>query len=514
MRRGSGHQRRFGEIAAESEQAPCHSSFPPSSSSSSSASEHLSRSSSPARKGKPSKFGCSLNAFKCSSRADDRGEHSLGEFPILSKKGYDRISDFVGTTGASPQSGSLSLPPPSPQTPHETGRQRRYSEGYESDASSRLVELTGMETIDHAPFEDFEDDEIDVQALHPSRTSSDDTHDTPNVSNRDRSHLVLPTVLTGRIVPDADFDEFCQTNFNTPRMLHTNGSLGDSITPLVSPEGQSSDEGDDEQDTRDRRTRSSLDPKTRNELQLPTMHFNRDPALRDSVLSYGSSISFLVGEMFFEEQKVAGNADHIIASEASPTHEKGDRMAPQRNDPPPQISIDEKQGYESYMSAQPEDSPCSSVSSFIEALKQKRSRTQSKSPSHPPFFWRTHPTTTVYSYDFQQPHLSTWHAVPNSNDCDDLISVDIGSPVHVARPWMKGKSTVYDPTAIREMWMMSKPFPWQDNTRRGIQSGHTNRRPQGLPSKRSAELIQSFTSLAANKFAAVFTSSDSTRLHT
>jgi hypothetical protein len=466
---------------------------------SSSASEPM-RSSSPFRNSKSSKFSCALSALKCSSRASEE-ENSLGSFPVLSTKRYDStIADFEGTRTKSPATSPFS----SPQTNNRKGQQRRPSTGYESDASSVLLELS---EVDDTTFEDFED-EGDGHVLHPSRTPSDDTHDTPNVQrnlvdfthdtpnadNRNRRNLVLQPDMIGKVVvPDADFDEFCQSNFNTPRMLHSKGSLGDSITPLVSPEQQQQQQQEDEYDeyhTRDHGPSSSLDADTKNKLQLPNMHSKRDPALRGSLLSYGSSASFLLGETISNEQKMTENISEIV--ESNRAYEKADGAFPRSLDPPTNISIDENTRSASYQSLHPEESSCSSVSSFVHASNEKANHGGSQTPSLPPFFWRTHPAITVHSCDFQQNQEYSRNAFRNSNESDDLLSVDIDLPMNEPRAWIWGKSASFN-SAVGG----------------GVRT--TGSRVNGAPSGGSAALVQSFT-LAANKFAAVFTSPDGIRL--
>lgn len=336
------------------------------------------RASSPGARSPGSRLACAYSAFKCSSRAAEEDDHrALAPLPPRSGARYKEQAR---------QSPSKSVG------------------SYESDASSQLLELTGMDNIDHAPFEDPRDGDDDNEVvLTPRRTPSDDTHETPNVSNRDPAKFSSCKALNLQALPDPNYDEFCQSNFNTPRMLHTKGSLGDEISPF----DDESDEQEEESDVYDTYFRSALQPDPTFHLQLPSMTEPPTPTSRNSLMSESS---ILFGESISEEKKVADEVDqgmtatlqrtpkeHITPLIETQTQETSPSQLPRAET--------ESTPNEKYQKLQHEDSSYSTVSSFVEAAKDR-----------PPFFWRSHPKVTVYSYDSHFPAreksvypMRAWH---------------------------------------------------------------------------------------------------------
>jgi len=475
-----------------------------------SSSEHSKRSFGDKTKG----LTCAFNALKCSSRASEE-DNSPGFFPTRKTESQTKTQ----TTANDPAE--------------------------DLDVSSRLLRVSSHESTELAPFEDLEDEEhphpsAASMMLPPSRTPSDDTHDTAHASNRDptwsRASSSSSSPLKIRTLSDAGFDEYCQTHFNTPRMLHTNGSLGDSITPLVSPENESGDDSSsssssssssnsqnhDAQNTWTFPKRSSLDAEAKKELQLPNIHSTgRLLSERESMPSYASSTSFLHGES--------------ISGEKKPSSDEFRRLSSSRPAIPEPRGLSTNESYptwaapssgmgtspERYQSLQSEDSSHSSVSSFLETSKQKVKEDPSpKKRPRPPFFWRSHPAVTVYSYNVQPQQRLPRRILPRSNSDGDLISIAMDeSPrgYKMVKPTGRRESrnmACLNPALVRDMWMTSKPFALQVNTNWNVKRANSNRHPQGPPSTRSGAMFQSFTTFASNNFQAVFTRSDSTRLNT
>ena len=319
------------------------------------------RPSSPAAKSPSNRFSCAYNALKCSSRAAEEDDHRA-------------MAPLPPRTGAKCKE-------PSRQSPSKSVG------SYDSDASSQLLELTGMDTIDHAPFEDPRDgdDEDNEIVLTPRRTPSDDTHETPNVSNRDPVKFTAHKGLIVQALPDPIYDEFCQSNFNTPRMLHSKGSLGDEISPF----DDESDEQDEESEVCDTYFRSALQSDPKIHLLLPSMNEPPTPTSRNSLMSEASSISLLYGESIAEEKKEPDEVDrgmttikqyNTVSLVATQTQEMSLPQQPR--------AVTGSTASESYQRLQHEDSSYSTVSSFVETPATK---------DRPPFFWRSHPKVTVYS---------------------------------------------------------------------------------------------------------------------
>lgn len=328
------------------------------------------RSSSPGPRSPSSRLSCAYNALKCSSRAAEEDDHRA----------------------------KAPLPPRTRARSRDPSRQSpaKSVESCESDASSQLLELTGMDVIDHAPFEDPRDgdDDNDV-VLTPRRTPSEDTHETPNVSNRDPAKLPSRKGLIVQALPDPNYDDFCQSNFNTPRMLHSKGSLGDEISPF----DDESDEQDEESDVYDSYFRSGLQSDPKIHLQLPSMSEPPTPTSRNSLMSEASSVSMLFGESISAEKKIADDVDQRMTTSLQRTLEEDiTPIVETQKTNPSQIPRAETGNTptERYQRIQHDDSSYSTVSSFVETTKDR-----------PPFFWRSHPKVTIHSYSSHLPARET-----------------------------------------------------------------------------------------------------------
>lgn len=447
---------------------------------------------------------CALSALKCSSRASEE-ENLPGLSPAHTAAIESQGGAFIAPNNA------LGMAPPA---------------SGQLNVESRLLQLSGHEVVDDAPFEDVDDDEVHgVASPLPSRTASNDMYDTPNTSNRD-PHRPSTNLLVIPALPDPQYDDFCQSNFNTPRMLHTQGSLGDALTPLASPDydsedGESSSSSEHEL-LKDVRSRSSIDSEAKRQvLSLPDMygdrqttaHLSRSFMSRDSstttplsrsFLSRDSSTSFLFGEQISEEKKDSEEFRSWYSSQ--PNQDNGKSS-------PPRIDASDETPSTSFESLQEEESSSfSSVSSFNVAPKQAfQKRDSFRKRQKPAFFWRSHPSVTVCSYyeSSQMPPL-----LSRSNSDGDLVSVSMDSP-RGGRPGKvsdnAGNAPYLNPAVVGEMWMTSNPFGLQVNTTWNLKA-NSNSHPQGPPSTRSSAIIQSFTSFATNNFPAVFTRPNSTRL--
>lgn len=502
-----------------------------------------------------SKIACAFQALKCSSRAteedngtirlvdlsDEGGEHADGtvEFPLqfeqLSPEDLERqlLHTFPRNTrpvqsAHSPRSSGNSWRTSIPANHHLAimGTNEEWKDhsvqnsayvsddSNESDSSSRLLQLAGGEAIDHTPFEDTEED-APVRYLAPQRNSSEDTSDTPNTSNRDTSirERQPPLPLNIGAEHNSSFDEFCQTHFNTPMHIRSQGSLGDSITPLGSPETDHHRD-EDEHDLPESRI-----PNTANTiLQIPTMTSPREL----SVVSSGSS---LFGEVISDGRKpVDCNATAHRRLTLEPEHAKmqigrqelrAASTSKATSSPKPEnITLQQPPGTNPsgvYCSLKHEDSSYSSVSSFADISGYNKRNSASKSSSNKtltphPFFWRSHPGIVNQSrgkqQEFHDSRSHTFYAAPRPSAVHNKFRRESIEKFHA--PYL-------DPGVVRKMWMDSKPFGLQVNTNWKVNS-NSSRHPQGPPSTRSAAFIQSLTSFATTNLPSVFVRSESTRL--
>ncbi len=352
------------------------------------------RSSSPLSKSPGGRLACAFNALKCSSRALQEDNNP----PTMPRGSHPGDGDKTSMENHKIQCYAPPLPPRTgnrqKEVPELSSTYSKSTEDHESDTSSHLLKLAGVEKLDHSPFEDMDDQEEKTSSTS-NQTPSDDTPGTPNVSNRDPRKAPQRKPLVVQTIPDPEYDEFCQSNFNTPRMLHCNGSLGDDISPLISPDNES-DDADEGSDNCDANFRSSLNSHAKRELQLPIMAPTIQPGSRSSLLSESSSISKLFGESISDEKTVADEIDHILTSLGSTqTQENLSSLSPPRLPTLQQTKVNITPS-ETYHTLQPEDSSYSTVSSFVVATKER-----------PPFFWRSHPKVTVYSHQMKEHEAST-----------------------------------------------------------------------------------------------------------
>ena len=385
------------------------------------------RSQSPAQR-----LNCAFRAMQCSSRAvedeqqqqqqqhstratDDRDESPWSELPTKPRKEEGAfpvpVQSFVMKSHLKKAS------------PIDASDKRRSSGSlgdYESDGTvSVLLGLSSIED-DHSPFEHATIDDEDVSPvpfpppsspLTPStsgRRSALDPPETPNISNRATARAPQVTMPLPVTVPDPTFDELCQQNFNTaPKTWLQKGSLGDAITPQLSPEQYSSDESNSDS------TRGGL-PATRTAmlvpaaasyrgLEIPTMphtpyeaapRSRPDASIRNSITSYASSVSQLYGEL-------------LLASDMKVEYPE-DSARPDSHDPfltaviPAKAAVPQAPLPTKEETALPHDSPFSSVSTFVDipiGQDESNQKPRQDLSSRPPFFWRSHPSVTVYSYN-------------------------------------------------------------------------------------------------------------------
>lgn len=436
MRDSLEHQRLLGDFGSESQPKP---------STPSSARHRHRESSSPLSKSPGSRLACAFSALKCSSRAleDDH-------LPVIVPPSTTDLIDNSRTL-LDGQAKHSHAPPLSPRTlirskvvTKDSSEQSLASHESDTTGSSRLLELTGIDIDDNAPFEDSEEEDAQTSST-PHRTQSDDTPETPNVSNRDPTRPPLPKSLLVQTRPDPEYDEFCQSNFNTPRMLHCNGSLGDDISPLVSPDNQS-EESDRESETCDAYFGPfSNHASKRDLLLLPTMAPPVKPSSRNSLLSEASTMSMLFGEAIPEEKKVADEIDHILTTIKSNTCGTDESTLPDLPSTSSALQQCETTGRtpsETYQTLPREDSSYSTVSSFIDTTKDR-----------PPFFWRSHPNVTVYSQDMQQrPAPSRQNLSYPAKNCS------CNKKKHNIPPWKDQSGSHTDLGAVKELLFNHKAF--------------------------------------------------------
>lgn len=369
--------------------------------------------SNPSRSSSPSKrLSCAFQALRCSSRAAEDGKFSD---PENVSGGFPTETDFLQERNFF--MGSQLLPPP--LNHNSRCRSSETSVGYESDSSaSVLLELSSVGD-EHEPFEDQDHDQVGspnsplTPSSHQHRTALDPP-ETPNVSNRDVSRPPVELKATAVATPDSAFDELCQRNFNTtPKMLLQKGSLGDDITPLASPEHPSSGESDC---SIIQRTVSHA--QVSRQLEIPSMYNTGQPPLRhqaharSSVAIDASSVSQDYKEFYSAERKSV-KQDNLRTQKWEATFVDDDTSEGNSKAEPPQIPTPKED-----KDPKPEDSSFSSVSSFVE-ISVERGESKPKQQdlsSRPPFFWRSHPSVTVYSYDFQQPSKTHFRSADNEQD--------------------------------------------------------------------------------------------------
>ena len=369
------------------------------------------------------------------------------------------------------------------------------------------------------------------------RISSEDTHDTQQVSNLDPNNKSKPSTPTEA---ERSMDEFCQKYFNTPKAIRSIGHLGDAITPLDSPADDDDDDDDEgEQGNSSLNTTGAAAADAATEhvqtiLQFPDM--NKKSKVSESSSSPSSSNLHEGGQELLEEKKEEDihndddddaaatglklNPDHAsvqIGHEKVQTASKVTKAASNK-------SNNNKSNYEPLNT----DSSFSSVSTFVpEAAAVPKGKHSNSKPVTPhPFFWRSHPRMTVTSYHPHQYCNTTKTTttqrlrrvgpnVPPSGVffSEETIIGSSSSPTATTTTTtttqrqlhnLSGQVALNDnsndgggefapylhPGVVRKMWMDSKPFQLQVNSN-WQQNANSNRHPQGPPSARSSGMVQS-----------------------
>jgi hypothetical protein len=372
------------------------------------------------------------------------------------------------------------------------------------------------ENIDEMPADPDEESQHSKE-LKPAnnviRMSSEDTHDTPQVSNVDPhkspSRVPTPTEAERRM------DDLCQKYFNTPKVIHSTASLGDSITPLDSPVDLDVDV-DDEEGANSRCDQPSNDAadEAREMLQLPTMERSESSAYRSQ-----SKSSLLYGDGLSDEKKEDDAQDAAVLN-LSPDNasvkigqQEVEATISITDSAPGKIMIMKRPSEMSAYQTLNADSSFSSVSSFAEVARVARTRNsnltnyqnvdQGKSITPHPFFWRSHPKVTVTSYDTQLPKNRIRQVVPkieavHSADFNMSDTSPEQRDLHddSGEGGTEGEYAPYlHPAVVRKLWMESKPFQLQVNSNWHANS-HSDRHPQGPPPARSHPFVQSLASFA------------------
>jgi hypothetical protein len=513
---------------------------------------------SPSKRGNASKLGCAFQALKCSSRASEEDNFPTQRY--TSKESIEWQADFeskdnqklitLSSTEELDRELSALGSPRSPTTYEKTDRDRQDFATFQCPEQAPLSKTAKIDkpfrestangepsserrlmpaNFKHVPRETFEDIPLDDE-LTPQRISSEDTHDTPPLSNMDPNRPQRNDVLTTEDEPNTQFDALCQTYFNTPKVIRSAGSLGDSITPSASPA-----EDDEEEEHGDSSPKHRADRNlAKRFLQMPTMGASSQ-ATSDSNPS--DSSASLLGEALAYENKFDDEHDvplTLVPDNASVKigqQEVKATISLAESPPPKKLTkpLSEKSGYESLTT---DDSSFSSVSSFAEVagkskkrdsnlrqLSGRRAKDGDKSLTPHPFFWRSHPDVTVTSYDLQTkpsirkvvPKLETVHMM---DDYDFNMSAKHTASRRRSNSPPEGRASGHyapylHPAAVRKLWMESKPFRLEVNSNwQTSRSSGSNRHPQGPPSTRSSQLVQSLTSFGAN-LPAVFSRSES-----
>ena len=278
-----------------------------------------------------------------------------------------------------------------------------------SKARISVAQTFPPETIDEVP-KDPEDENYHVNDEHesPRPISSYDTNETERTSNLAPGprRAVTPSEA------EAKLDALCEKYFNSPprQAISCGLPLGDSITPMDSPADGEADT-DPEGETLSQNQQAEFDQLAKS--------WPGNSQIEETIQDKNFRYSSLLGDISEEKKNAEVDDTYEIINDVK--SQVSTRYPEHSISPtglqPPRIALEKKPARKFGPTESSAMSSFSSVSSFanIEEPRKNISRSliqhnhpnRGAQPTRHPFFWRSHPVTTVTSYTTQQPRNSS-----------------------------------------------------------------------------------------------------------